>query len=95
MSGPQLAERVVSLRPRTRVMFVSGHTQDAIGHHGVLDESLVFLHKPFSMEVLATKVREVLGGDGRGAAGPFPRLVSPASQSHPDAEGESPSRLEN
>ena len=79
MSGPQLADRVSKMRPDTRLLFVSGHTQDAIGHHGILDEGLAFLRKPFSMEVLLTKVREVLGGEGQAAT--YPRAVSTPSQS--------------
>ena len=46
--------------PRTRVLYMSGYTDDAILRHGVLEETAAFMEKPFSPETLARKVREVL-----------------------------------
>ena len=60
MSGPEMAEGLRTSRPGTRVLFMSGFTDDAIVHHGVLDERVSFIQKPFSPEALASKAREVL-----------------------------------
>jgi two-component system cell cycle sensor histidine kinase/response regulator CckA len=60
MSGKQLYDEIQSQLPEMRVLLMSGYTDDALAHHGVLDESLSFLEKPFSPSQLARKVREVL-----------------------------------
>jgi PAS domain S-box-containing protein len=66
MSGQEIREDLQSKRPEMEVLFMSGHTENAIVHHGVLDEGTAFIQKPFKHEVLARKVREVL--DHRAAA---------------------------
>ncbi len=67
MNGRELAEKVSSLHPGTRCLFMSGYTADVIAHHGVLDEGVQFLQKPFSTEDLADKVRDAL--QARAASG--------------------------
>jgi signal transduction histidine kinase/ActR/RegA family two-component response regulator len=64
MSGKSLYDQIVSQRPGTKVLLMSGYTDDALAHHGVLDESLSFLEKPFSPAQLTRKVREVLDAPG-------------------------------
>jgi two-component system, cell cycle sensor histidine kinase and response regulator CckA len=64
MSGRQLAERLADVRPLMKVLYLSGYTDDAIVQHGVIDASAPFLHKPFSPDGLARKVREVLDQEG-------------------------------
>jgi PAS domain S-box-containing protein len=59
-SGPELTRRVVEGRPTLKVIYMSGYTEDAIVHHGVLNPGIDFLHKPFTSETLGRKVREVL-----------------------------------
>ncbi len=61
-SGRELVGRMQSLRPGLACLYMSGYTADVIENHGVLDEGVHFLQKPFSVEQLAVKVREALGG---------------------------------
>jgi CheY-like chemotaxis protein len=61
MSGPELSLRLGPLHPGMKVLFLSGYTDEAILHHGVLEAGVAFLQKPFTPEILARKVREVLG----------------------------------
>ncbi|HEY6221542.1 MAG TPA: ATP-binding protein [Candidatus Eisenbacteria bacterium] len=68
MSGRDLAERLSVERPGIRVLFISGFTDDTMVRHGVRDAKVAFLQKPFTLENLARKVREVLDGPGVGAA---------------------------
>lgn len=60
MSGKTLADQLVQLRPGIKVLFMSGYTDNAIMHHGVLDPGITLLQKPFGPTVLARKVRYVL-----------------------------------
>jgi CheY-like chemotaxis protein len=59
-SGRELARELEKSRADTKVLYVSGYTDDAIVHHGMLEPGLNFLQKPFTPAVLARKVREVL-----------------------------------
>ncbi|MBX7117881.1 MAG: PAS domain S-box protein [Gemmatimonadaceae bacterium] len=60
MHGRALADAVCDRYPGTRVLFVSGYTEDVIGPHGVLDAGVDFLAKPYSVTTLARRVREAL-----------------------------------
>jgi PAS domain S-box-containing protein len=61
-SGKDLATAVVASSPSTRVLFMSGYSQNVIVHRGVLDPGITLIEKPFSMDELLRKVREVLDG---------------------------------
>jgi PAS domain S-box-containing protein len=60
MSGKALSDQIKTQLPETKVLLMSGYTDDALAHHGILDEGLSFLEKPFSPARLARKVHEVL-----------------------------------
>jgi PAS domain S-box-containing protein len=60
LGGRRMAAELTRLRPRVKVLYASGYTDDAIIRHGVLQAGVAYLQKPFSPEVLAAKVREVL-----------------------------------
>jgi PAS domain S-box-containing protein len=60
MHGRELANRMTRIHPEARVLFTSGYTDDVIVHHGVLDEGVSFIGKPYSPSILAKKLREVL-----------------------------------
>jgi signal transduction histidine kinase len=66
LGGRELADRLTAGRPGLRVIYMSGYTDDAIVHHGVLDAGIILLEKPFTPEGLKHKVREVLDSAGRG-----------------------------
>jgi two-component system cell cycle sensor histidine kinase/response regulator CckA len=63
MSGRELAKRVTATRPHIKVLFLSGYTEDAIIHEGVLEPGTAFLQKPFTLQILSRKVRDVLRGE--------------------------------
>jgi signal transduction histidine kinase len=67
LNGPELAARLVELRPGMKVLYVSGYSNNDIGNHGVLDRGFELLQKPFTPQTLALKVRDVIRA-GRDAA---------------------------
>ncbi len=60
MNGRELATRMTAAWPEVRVLFTSGYTQNVIAHHGILERGIEYLAKPYSLESLARRVREVL-----------------------------------
>jgi len=60
MNGRELAQRISEIRPQTKVLYMSGYTENVIGHDGTLDAGVSLLQKPFTLRDLKSKVREVL-----------------------------------
>jgi two-component system cell cycle sensor histidine kinase/response regulator CckA len=60
MNGRKLSEAISAICPHLKTLFVSGYTSDVIAHHGVLDQDVEFLEKPFSRAQLLQRVRAVL-----------------------------------
>jgi PAS domain S-box-containing protein len=61
LNGRELAERLLALQPDIKVMFTSGYAEEVTLRHGVVDEELAFIAKPYSVQALARKLRDVLG----------------------------------
>ena len=60
MNGRDLSSQLIQTHPGVKTLYMSGYTADVIAHHGVIDEGVQFIQKPFSLKDLAVKVREVL-----------------------------------
>jgi PAS domain S-box-containing protein len=60
MNGRDLAKNLLSIYPNMKRLFMSGYTADVIAHHGVLDDGVHFIQKPFNMNIMSAKLREVL-----------------------------------
>jgi PAS domain S-box-containing protein len=81
MNGRELAQRISEIRPNTKVLYMSGYTENVIGHNGTLDADVRLLQKPFTLRDLKSKVREVLDSTL------FPQETAEAVRSaHPAAE---------
>lgn len=65
MNGRDLAKKVLAAHPEVKCLYMSGYTANAIAHHGVLDEGLHFIQKPFTLTDMAMKVRETLNNPDR------------------------------
>lgn len=63
MLSREVAERVSSLRPNARVLYMSGSGQPVLGSHGTLDQGVTLIEQPFTEQRLPAKVREVLDGE--------------------------------
>jgi two-component system cell cycle sensor histidine kinase/response regulator CckA len=63
ISGKEVAEQLKKVHPETKVLFMSGYTDEAIVHHGIVDSHIAFIQKPFSENALAQKIREVLDSE--------------------------------
>ena len=62
MNGRDLYDTVAKFQPEIKCLFVSGYTRDIVAHHGILENGLNYISKPFSMDELAAKLREILDG---------------------------------
>ncbi|MHB1308079.1 MAG: hybrid sensor histidine kinase/response regulator [Limisphaerales bacterium] len=60
MSGKEVFEKISDVRPGIRVLFTSGYSDEVVGHHGILNEEIHFLHKPFTAQSLTQKIRTAL-----------------------------------
>ena len=60
LNGRELAERLLKIRPDMKVLYTSGYTDDVIVHHGVLDENIHFIGKPYTSQTLSKKIRSIL-----------------------------------
>jgi two-component system, cell cycle sensor histidine kinase and response regulator CckA len=69
MSGRELALQLASERPEMKMLYMSGHTEEAIVHHGVLKEGVEFLQKPFTQRDLTERVRQILDSQQSPAEG--------------------------
>jgi DNA-binding NtrC family response regulator len=60
MTGPELYQQLLKTHQEVKVLYMSGYTNNVIVHHGVLDEGINFIQKPFAINDLAKKVKAVL-----------------------------------
>jgi len=62
LNGREVFDRVAALRPGIKALFMSGYAESVVAQHGVLDEGIHFIHKPFSHAALSQKIRGALAG---------------------------------
>jgi two-component system cell cycle sensor histidine kinase/response regulator CckA len=62
LSGAELREKILEMKPGIKVLFISGYAGDIIAHHGVLDDGINLIRKPFSMNDLTMAVQNILKG---------------------------------
>ncbi|HKS80740.1 MAG TPA: PAS domain S-box protein [Candidatus Acidoferrales bacterium] len=63
ISGRELAQRVLQVRPGIKILYMSGYTDQAVVHHGILEDDAILLQKPFTLATLASKLREILAAE--------------------------------
>ena len=63
ISGRELADRAKYIRPDMKILYMSGYTDQAVVHHGILESDAVLLQKPFTLSTLSAKLREILSGE--------------------------------
>lgn len=63
MNGRDLADRLTAIVPGLKCLFTSGYTAEVIGRHGVLEQGVHFIEKPFTLRRLATMIQAVLDGE--------------------------------
>jgi CheY-like chemotaxis protein len=86
MNGRELAQRISEIRPQTKVLYMSGYTENVIGHNGMLDAGIRLLQKPFTLRDLKSRVREALDSS------PFPlEAAMPVRTVHADSAQPVPS----
>jgi len=76
MNGRELAQRISEIRPQTKILYMSGYTENVIGHNGTLDAGVRLLQKPFTLRELKNKVREVLDSIPAGRDADVPVVVA-------------------
>ena len=65
MNGVELSERLQQRRPEIKVLFVSGYTKDALVEPGIAEDGVAFLAKPYTLEALREKIRNLIHGSSR------------------------------
>ena len=62
MTGRELAEQAIQIRPSLKLLYTTGYTRNSIVHNGMVDQGIAFIQKPFALSGLSRKLREVIDG---------------------------------
>ena len=60
MKGPEVFAKVAAFHPEIKVIYMSGYTDNVIAHHGILEKGIQFIQKPFTVQDLTSKIREII-----------------------------------
>jgi PAS domain S-box-containing protein len=93
MNGRELAQRISEIRPNIKILYMSGYTENVVGHNGMLDAGVRLLQKPFNLRDLKSKVREVLDATPTPPEVAMSMQLSQTSHALPPREA-SPSRAQ-